>query len=101
MTPADARRRLRVIRGIGPWTAAWVTLLSHGDPDAVIVGDYHLPSRVSWALARERTADDDRMLELLEPYRGQRGRVQQLVKFGAPHPPRRAPKLALPDWQQR
>ena len=46
-----------------------------GDPDAVPVGDYHFPNTVAWALAGEPRADDDRMLELLAPYRGQRGRV--------------------------
>ena len=39
------------------------------------VGDYHFPNTVAWALAGEARADDDRMLELLSPYAGQRGRV--------------------------
>ena len=50
-----------------------------GDPDAVPVGDYHFPHAIAWALAGEARADDDRMLELLEPYRGQRGRVLAAV----------------------
>lgn len=91
---AAARRRLEAMSGIGPWTSSWVTQLAHGDPDAVIIGDYNLPALVAWAFARERTADDERMLELLEPYRGQRARVQNLLKMGAPRPPRRGPKLA-------
>lgn len=91
---AEARRHLETVPGIGPWTSSWVTQLSHGDPDAVIVGDYKLPALVAWAFARERTADDDRMLELLEPYRGQRARVQSLVKMAALRPPRRGPKRA-------
>ena len=65
-----------------------------GDPDAVSVGDYHLPDVVAWALAGERRADDARMLELLEPYRGQRGRVQRLLEVGRVLPPRRGPRTA-------
>ena len=37
---------------------------------------------MAWALAGEPRADDARMLELLEPYRGQRGRVQRLLEVG-------------------
>ncbi|MEZ5297750.1 MAG: hypothetical protein R2697_16170 [Ilumatobacteraceae bacterium] len=46
-----------------------------GDVDAVIVGDYHFPNTVAWALAGEARGDDDRMLALLEPYSRQQGRV--------------------------
>ena len=70
-----AYRALRAFPGIGPWTAAEVGIRAFGDPDAVSVGDFHLPSVVTWALAGERRGTDERMLELLEPYRGQRGRV--------------------------
>jgi 3-methyladenine DNA glycosylase/8-oxoguanine DNA glycosylase len=80
MEPADARARLQSIPGVGPWTAACVTMTSLGDPDAVIVGDYHIPHMVSWALAGEPRGDDVRMLELLRPYKGQRGRVIRLLK---------------------
>ena len=50
-----------------------------GDPDAVPVGDYHIPNTVSWALAGEPRGTDARRLELLEPTRGQRGRVIRLL----------------------
>jgi 3-methyladenine DNA glycosylase/8-oxoguanine DNA glycosylase len=65
-----------------------------GDPDAVSLGDYHLPRLVAWLLAGEPTADDARMLELLEPYRGQRARVVALLEHAGHRPPRRAPHLA-------
>ena len=91
---AEASRRLRSLPGIGPWTAAEVTRVAHGDPDAVSVGDYHIPSVVAWALAGEERADDERMLELLEPYRGQRGRVQRLLEVGRIMPPRHGPRMA-------
>ena len=101
VAPEEARRRLESIRGIGPWTSSIVTQLAFGDPDAVIVGDYRLPGLIAWNFAGERTADDARMLELLEPYRGQRARVQALIKFGGEKPPRRGPKLDLIDLSGR
>lgn len=97
---AEARERLQAVRGIGPWTASIVVLLCHGDPDSVIVGDYQIPSYVTWHLAGERRGDDARMLELLEPYRGQRARVQALAK-SAGAPPRHGPRLPLQDLQRR
>ena len=78
----EASRRLMSLPGIGPWTAAEVVRSAFGDPDAVSVGDYHIPNSVAWALAGEARADDARMLELLEPYRGQRGRVQRYLEVG-------------------
>jgi 3-methyladenine DNA glycosylase/8-oxoguanine DNA glycosylase len=100
MEPPAARQRLEAVRGVGPWSSAVVTLMAHGDPDAVITGDYWLPSYVAWHLAGERRADDRRMLELLEPYRGQRARVQGFAK-AAGAPPRRGPRLALVDLSDR
>ncbi len=55
---AEARRVLRAIPGIGPWTEAEVAGVAFGDPDAVSVGDYHLPHTVAWALAGEPRGDD-------------------------------------------
>lgn len=95
MPPADAERRLRSIPGIGVWTAAEVRRIALGDPDAVSVGDYHLPNLVSWALAGEPRGDDERMLELLEPYLGQRGRVQRLLEVSGLRPPRYGPRTPL------
>ena len=100
LAPPIARERLQAVRGIGPWTASIVVLLCHGDPDSVIVGDYQIPSYVTWHLAGERRGDDDRMLELLEPYRGQRARVQALAK-SAGAPPRHGPRMSLQNLQDR
>lgn len=93
-SPAEANARLGAIRGIGPWTLAEVGRIAYGDPDAVSVGDYHLPNVVAWALVREARADDARMLELLEPYRGQRGRVQRLLEASGIAAPRYGPRMA-------
>lgn len=90
-----ARSRLTTLPGVGAWTAAEVALVALGDPDAVSVGDYHLPDQVAWALAREPRADDARMLELLEPWRGHRGRVIRLVVAGAGAAPRFGPRVPL------
>lgn len=95
MSPPDARRRLCVLPGLGPWTAAQVAVVALGDADAVSVGDYNFPHLVSWALAGESRGDDDRMLELLEPYRGHRGRVIRLIVSGRLGPRRIVPRAAL------
>jgi len=95
MAPGDAMRRLTALPGIGPWTAAEVALVALGDPDAVSLGDYHLPNMVAWALAGEPRADDTRMLELLEPWRGNRGRVIRLLVMGAGAAPRFGPRMPL------
>jgi len=91
---AEATRRLTSFAGIGAWTAAEVVRSAFGDPDAVSVGDYHVPNMVAWALAGEARADDARMLELLEPYRGQRGRVQRYLEVGRVVAPRYGPRMA-------
>jgi len=79
LEPAAARAVLRSVPGCGPWTVGITMGFVLGDPDAVPVGDLHLPHEVGWALAGEPGADDARMLELLEPYRGQRFRVLRLL----------------------
>ena len=99
--PAEVARRLQGVPGIGPWTVAEVMRVAFGDADAVSVGDYHIPSLVAWALAGERKADDARMLELLEPYRGQRGRVQRLLEVSGIFPERRGPRMAPRDIRQQ
>ena len=92
--PRDqARKRLRALPGIGPWTVAEVERLALGDPDAVRPNDFHLPHTVAWVLAGERRADDDRMMELLEPYRGHRARAALLIELSGNAPPRRAPRM--------
>jgi 3-methyladenine DNA glycosylase/8-oxoguanine DNA glycosylase len=89
------RRRLLSLTGIGPWTTAGVLAETFGDPDAVLLGDYHVPHLVCWALAREPRGSDERMLELLEPYAGQRARVIALLLKAGWRAPRRGPRLSF------
>jgi 3-methyladenine DNA glycosylase/8-oxoguanine DNA glycosylase len=77
--------------GIGPWTSALTTAVAGGDPDAVPVGDLHLPRLVSYALTGEEHGDDARMLELLDPYAGHRQRVVRMVKLAGAGPPSHRP----------
>lgn len=80
---ADVAARLLAIPGIGPWTTAHVLGVAYGDPDAVPVGDLHIPALVTSALAGEPEGTDERMLELLAPYAGQRFRVIRLLLWAA------------------
>jgi 3-methyladenine DNA glycosylase/8-oxoguanine DNA glycosylase len=91
----EATRRLTAIPGIGPWTAAEVVRTAYGDADAVSVGDYHIPNTVAWALAGEPRGTDARMLELLEPFRGHRGRVCELLAAGGIGAPRFGPRMPI------
>lgn len=91
-------RALRSVPGIGVWTSAEVRQRVLGDPDAVSVGDYHLPGVVGWALTGAKT-DDAGMLALLEPYRGHRHRAVRLVELAGSGPPRRAPRFSPRDYR--
>ncbi|MEU2659792.1 DNA-3-methyladenine glycosylase 2 family protein [Streptomyces sp. NPDC007325] len=97
MEPPAARARLELIPGIGPWTSAETVQRSNGAADEVTTGDLHLPGIIGWALARDRTADDAAMLELLAPYAGQRHRAARLILLSGHTPPRRAPRFAPND----
>lgn len=94
---AEAHARLLRTPGIGPWTAAEVALVALGDADAVPVGDVHLPSDVTFALTGAAVDDDDALLEVLEPFAGQRGRVIALVGAAGIHAPRHGPRYAPRD----
>jgi len=93
--PQTATRRLTALPGIGPWTAAEVVRVAFGAADAVSVGDYHLPNTVAWALAGEARGTDARMLELLEPFRGHRGRVCLLLELAGVRAPRFGPRAPV------
>lgn len=90
-----ARRRLAAIPGVGPWTIAEAGRVALGDADAVSVGDFHLPHQVAWAFRGRARSSDDEMLELLEPYRGDRGRIIRLVELSGIGAPRFGPRKRI------
>jgi 3-methyladenine DNA glycosylase/8-oxoguanine DNA glycosylase len=91
----SAYRRLLAFPGVGPWTAAKVAMVALGDADAVPLGDYHLPHSVGFAFDGTARSTDERMLELLEPYRGHRARVIRLIIAAGIVAPRFGPKKPL------
>ncbi len=98
MSPEDAQRRLLLVPGVGPWTAAEVVQRSLAAPDAVSVGDYHLPTVVGWALVG-RGLDDPGMLTVLGPYKPHRQRAVRLVIAAGVSPPRRGPRMSARDYR--
>jgi len=95
LPPAELAAMLGRVRGIGPWTVGSVLGPVCGDDDAVPVGDYHIPSMVAFNLAGEPRADDARMLCLLEPFRGVRGRVIRLLGWAGRHAPAFGPRRRI------
>ncbi|HVX45978.1 MAG TPA: 3-methyladenine DNA glycosylase [Mycobacteriales bacterium] len=96
---AETDRRLRALTGIGVWTSAEIRQRSHGDPDAVSVGDFHLARTVGWTLER-RIVDDAEMLQILQPYAGHRFRATRLIELLGERPPPRGPKLPARDYRR-
>jgi 3-methyladenine DNA glycosylase/8-oxoguanine DNA glycosylase len=95
LPPDQVAAKLDLIRGVGPWTIGIVLGPVCGDDDAVAIGDYHFPHVVAWNLAGEPRGDDSRMVELLEPYRPQRGRVIRLLGLAGRRPPAFGPKRRI------
>ncbi len=97
----QVEKALRVLPGVGVWTAAEVRQRAFGDPDAVSVGDFHLAGQVIFALTGEMEGDDARMLELLEPWGGHRYRVVRMIELSGISKPRRGPRYAPLDHRSR
>ena len=98
---SELARKLALLPGIGQWTIGSVMASAVGDADAVAVGDFHLKHRVSYALDGRPRGTDERMLELLAPYAGQRGRVVRLLLLDGPAPPKFGPRqriLPMARW---
>ena len=92
--------RLRLVPGVGVWTAAEIRQRAHGDPDAFSWNDFHVAKDVTWALTGE-VGDDASCAELIERYRGHRYRVQRLLELDGASRPRRAPRITLPTHLPR
>jgi 3-methyladenine DNA glycosylase/8-oxoguanine DNA glycosylase len=97
LPPVEARARLRVVPGVGAWTAAETAQRAWGDPDAVSVGDYHLPNMVVHLFTGRPRGTDAEMLALLAPWNGQRQRVMRLVEATGVSAPRYGPRFAYTD----
>jgi 3-methyladenine DNA glycosylase/8-oxoguanine DNA glycosylase len=95
---ATIARTLRLVPGVGVWTAAETAQRAHGDADAVSYGDFHVAARVGWALTG-RPFDDDEMRTYLEPWAGHRGRVVRLVEASGFAKPRFGPRYAGRDYR--
>ena len=98
---ATARARLGSVPGIGEWTVAEVAQRALGDPDAVSVGDYHLAHHVVYAFTGSVEGTDAQLLELLEPFAGQRYRVQRIVEASGIARPARGPRMTIADHRTR
>ena len=94
---ANLASALRALEGIGPWTAAEVTLRALGDPDALSIGDAHLSNVVAFALTGAARGTDEQMVELLAPWAGHRARVVRLLEGSGIRPPRYGPRVAPRD----
>jgi 3-methyladenine DNA glycosylase/8-oxoguanine DNA glycosylase len=94
---AKARDALTSLPGVGVWTAAEAAQRAFGDPDALSVGDYHIPKMIGWTLRGHPIVDAD-MIELLEPMRPHRYRVVRLLEAsGLAYEPRRGARLPVQD----
>jgi 3-methyladenine DNA glycosylase/8-oxoguanine DNA glycosylase len=94
-----ALARLRVLPGVGEWTAAETAQRAFGHPDAVSVGDFHLHDLVVFALTGRPRGDDREMLALLAPYGGQRQRVVRLIEISGARKPRFGPRYSPLDFR--
>jgi 3-methyladenine DNA glycosylase/8-oxoguanine DNA glycosylase len=97
MAPAEALARLRVVPGVGEWTAAETAQRALGDPDAVSVGDFHIKDVVVHFLTGRPRGSDAEMVALLQPWAGQRQRVVRLIEMSGVAKPRFGPRFAPVD----
>ena len=93
---AEAAAKLQTLPGIGVWTAAEVVQRTHGCPDSISVGDYHLAAYVGAALTGRRT-DDAGMLRLLAPWAGHRQRVVRMIGLSGFRKPTFGPRMTIQD----
>jgi len=93
---AEAAKLLDSFDGVGEWSVAKTLEVSHGDPDQVAVGDFHFKHIVVHHLTGRDRGTDEEMLELLEPFRPNRGRVIRLLHHLG-HEPKFGPRMSRRD----
>jgi 3-methyladenine DNA glycosylase/8-oxoguanine DNA glycosylase len=94
----EGMARLRLVPGIGVWTAAEVAQRAWGDPDAVSFGDLHIPHIVGTALVGHRL-DDAGMAEVLAPYAPQRQRAVRYIEAAGVRVQRFGPRFSPRDYR--
>ncbi|MFB6698390.1 hypothetical protein [Streptomyces rubiginosohelvolus] len=82
MALPEAMNRRQLVPGVSPWTAAEALQRTLGAADALARADLHLPVQVGYGLTGDRGGTDEQMLQLLEPYAGQRHRAARLILLG-------------------
>jgi 3-methyladenine DNA glycosylase/8-oxoguanine DNA glycosylase len=97
LDPSAALARLRVVPGVGEWTAAETAQRALGHPDAISVGDYHLKDMVVHFFTGRARGTDEQMCELLAPWTGQRQRVMRLIELSGVGKPRFGPRFSPND----
>jgi 3-methyladenine DNA glycosylase/8-oxoguanine DNA glycosylase len=95
-SPDTAAALLSGFEGVGEWSVAGTLAVSHGDPDQVPVGDFHIKHLVVHHLTGRDRGTDEEMLELLEPFRPHRGRVIRLLHTLG-HAPKFGPRSTARD----
>ena len=96
-TRENVLTRLRVVPGIGEWTAAETAQRAFGHPDAVSVGDYHIKNWVTYALTGRARGTDEDMVRLLAPWAGHRQQVVRLIELTGLRAPKFGPRFAPND----
>lgn len=95
-TPQLAADVLKSFSGVGDWSVAETLAVSHGDPDQVSIGDFHIKHLVVHHLTGKDRGSDQEMLDLLEEFRPHRGRVVRLLhQLG--HEPKFGPRMSPRD----
>ncbi|GGZ45732.1 hypothetical protein GCM10010328_20330 [Streptomyces rubiginosohelvolus] len=78
-----AMARLQLVPGIGPWARRRGLPTHPWGPDALTLGDLHLPVQIGYALTGARRGTGEQTLQLLQPYAGQRYRAARLILINA------------------
>lgn len=93
--PHQKTAQLQLIPGVGQWTAAVAGGLAFGDPDALLVGDFHVKNTVAYALTGRIRGTDEEMVKTLAPYAGQRHRVVRWLELSGTRAPARGPRQRI------
>lgn len=93
--PHDLTAQLQLIPGVGVWTAAVAGGLAFGDPDALLIGDFHVKNTVAYALTGRIRGTDEEMVTTMAPYLGQRHRVVRWLQLAGARAPARGPRRRI------